>query len=53
MIKMVTHTTSRVSDAEVINDDADDSKGRVAHDTQMRYSPFFFRTTLKSVSKWT
>ena len=33
MIKMVTQTTSRVSDAEVINGDADDSKGMVAHDT--------------------
>ena len=30
MIKMVTQTTSRVSDGEVINGDADDTKGMVA-----------------------
>ena len=42
MTKMVTQTTRRVSDAEVINGDADDTKGMVAHDTQMRYSPSFF-----------
>ena len=29
------------SDAEVINGDAEDTKGMVAHDTQMRYSPSF------------
>ena len=39
---MVTQTTSRVSDAEVINGDADDTKDMVAHDTQTEYSPSFF-----------
>ena len=41
-IKMVTQSTSRVSDAEVIIGDADDTEGMVAHDTQMRDSPSFF-----------
>ena len=42
MIKMVTQTTSRVSHTEVFNGGADRTKGMVAHDTQMRYSPSFF-----------